>query len=225
MSGKSALLLGASGLVGQHVLQLLLDGDEYSKVVILVRRPLSISHPKLEEVVTNFDHLEDVKDKFKVQDVFSCLGTTIKVAKSKAVMYKIDVEYPVQAAKLAKEMGATQYLVISSIGANKKSPTWYLRMKGDLEHRLREIGFSALHIFQPSLLLGDRKEFRLGERIGTFMYSILSFLFIGGLKKYKGIQASDVARGMYYSAQQHNVGVKIYPSDQIQRLAKQKLDL
>ncbi|GAA0359629.1 oxidoreductase [Bacillus horti] len=223
MHKKSALLLGASGLVGEQLLQLFLNHDKYDRVVILVRRAIEYSHPKLEEVVVDFDRLADYKPLFAVDDIFCCLGTTIKVAGSREAMYQIDVGYPLQAARLAYEMGASQYLIVSSIGANANSRTWYLRMKGELEEALKQVGFSALHIFQPSLLLGDRKEHRPGESFATKLYTLFSFLLIGRLSKYKGIEAKTVAKAMYDRAQQSSSGEYTYQSDQIQQITDTSL--
>ncbi|MGI6092695.1 MAG: NAD(P)H-binding protein [Veillonellaceae bacterium] len=219
MAQKSALLLGASGLVGGELLKLLLDGDEYQRVTILVRRPLAIQHPKLTEVVIDFNSLEQAKDKFSADDIFSCLGTTIKKAKTREAMNKVDYEYTMSAAKLAKAMDADKFLVISSIGANPNSPVWYSRLKGRLEADLKQLGLPALYVFQPSLLVGKRKEFRFGEYTAAFLSKFIPFMFNGPLKKYKPIKASTVAAGMYRAAQLPNSGIITFQSDKINQLA------
>lgn len=215
MTKKSALLIGASGLVGGQLLKLLLEGRDYERVVILVRGPIGIQDAKLEEIIVDFDRLNTVKAKFAVNDVFCCLGTTIKKAKTREAMNRVDYEYPVAAAKLAREMGAEQYAIVSSLGANPDSSVWYLRMKGTLEHDLKAVGFPSLYLFQPSLLIGERKEFRASERFGAMLSPLFSFLFIGKLKKYKAIPAAAVARGMYQAAQLQRPGVTTYESDEI----------
>lgn len=220
MGEKSALIAGASGLVGGELLHYLLDGDQYDKVVALVRKPLGIKHPKLEEIIVDFENLFNYKDHFRVDDVFCCLGTTIKKAKSKEAMLRVDVDYPLIIARVAKEMGAKQFLVISSIGANPNSFIWYTRMKGLLEEQLKEVGFHSLHILRPSLLLGKRAEFRLGETVGAFLSTKLSFAFIGPLKKYKAISGKTVALGMYKIAQSDKKGVNIYISNEIEMIAQ-----
>ncbi|HZW83835.1 MAG TPA: NAD-dependent epimerase/dehydratase family protein, partial [Candidatus Deferrimicrobium sp.] len=139
MVGKSALLVGASGLVGGELLRCILNGQEYSKVLILVRKPLGIKNPKLEERVIEFEDLERYKDCFKVEDVFCCLGTTIKSAGSQEAFRKVDVDYPLEMARLAKEMQVKKFLIISSMGANHKTSIFYSRMKGLLELKLKEI--------------------------------------------------------------------------------------
>ena len=215
MQGKSATLVGASGLVGGELLNYLLNGPEYARVLILVRRPLGIKHPKLEEQVIEFEYLARYKDCFKVNDVFCCLGTTIKKAGTQEAFKKVDVDYPLEIAKLAEEMQADKLLIISSMGANPKSSVFYSRMKGLLEKRLNEIGINSLHIFRPSLLLGNRKEFRFGETASAFLSKGLSFVFVGSLKKYKPIAAKTVASGMYKAAQRKENGIHIYFSNEI----------
>lgn len=219
MAGKSALLVGASGLVGSELLNCLLLSKEYSKVSILVRNPLGLKHPKLEEQVIKFEDLAQYKDCFKVEDVFCCLGTTIKKAKSQEAFKKVDVDYPLEIAILSKEMQSDRFLIISSMGANPNSSVFYSRMKGLLEQKLSEIGIKSLHIFRPSLLVGNRKEFRLGETVSTLLTKGLSFIFIGSLKKYKPIAAKTVALGMYRAAQSKPGGIHTYLSHEIAEMS------
>jgi len=187
MTGKSALLAGASGLVGNELLTVLLSAGEYSKVIVLVRKPLGILNPKLEEKVINFEELAQHKNSFKVNDVFCCLGTTIKKAKSQEAFKKVDVDYPLEMARLAQEMQSERFLIISAMGANPDSSIFYSRMKGLVEQKLKESDIKSVHIFRPSLLLGNRKEFRFGEVVSSFFMKGLSFLFFGSLKKYAPI--------------------------------------
>lgn len=220
MQNKSALLVGAGGLVGSHLLQILLNAPEYETIRLLVRKPLGISHPKLIEEVINFDEMPLYKDSFKVNDVFCCLGTTIKKAGSQEAFKKVDVEYPLEMALQAKQTGVEKYLIVSSIGADYNSKVFYLRMKGLIEKTLTETGLPSVFIFRPSFLVGDRKEFRFGEKAAGILYKGVSFLFIGGLKKYKSIKASTVAKAMYKAAQMPSEGVHIYLSDEIETIAK-----
>lgn len=217
---KSALIFGASGLVGSELLNCLLTGSEYKKVFVLVRKPLGLKSPKAEEIVIDFEELAKYKDYFKVDDVYCCLGTTIKKAKSQKAFKRVDVEYPLEIAQMAMEMGVERFLVISSMGANPKSKVFYSRMKGLLEQELKKIGFKSLHIFRPSLLLGDRKEFRLGESAAAFISKWISFIFLGPLKKIKPIHAKNVAKGMYKAAQSKAEGVYTYLSDEIAELSQ-----
>ncbi|CAH0344943.1 NAD(P)H-binding protein [Bacillus sp. CECT 9360] len=220
MGEKAALLLGASGLVGSELLQCLLNEKDYASIVILVRKPLGIQHHKLIEVQADFDHLEWYREHFHVDDVFCCLGTTIKKAKTREAMTKVDVDYPLSAAKLAQEEGARQILVISSMGADPQSSFAYSRMKGMLEVELGNVGFQALHIFRPSLLLGNRKESRPGESAAAVLLPPLSFLLVGPLKKYRAIQARTVALAMHRAARNNSQGTTIYLSDEMEALAK-----
>lgn len=218
--GKTALVAGASGLVGNELLQLLLNGKEYEQVVAIVRRPLHMTHPKLDERMIDFGKIEKLEGLTKVNDVFCCLGTTIKKAKTKEAMKIIDVDYPIALAKLGKKWNAEQYLVISSMGADPRSSVFYSRMKGELEEELKTMGYPTLQIFRPSLLLGERKEFRLGEGIASKMMPALSRLMKGPLTKYRAIEAKTVARGMYAAAQIKPSGVRVYLSDEIEQLAE-----
>jgi uncharacterized protein YbjT (DUF2867 family) len=218
---KKALIAGATGLVGKELLPLLLEEENYEEVVALVRRPLGLNHPKLKEVVCDFDLLEEVKDAFAVQDVFCCLGTTIKKAKTKEVMYKIDVDYPMAIARLSKKQGAKHFLLISSMSANPKSKIWYSKMKGELEEKLKAVPFDAVSIFQPSLLVGDRQEFRLGESIGIKAFRLVSGLLNDSQKHRFGIEASLVARSMCQTAQRNKESISVYNANQMVQLLDQ----
>lgn len=218
---KNALIAGASGLVGNELLNILLQEPDYDKVYAFVRRPLGIQHPKLIEIICDFDCLEDVKDFFAVDDVFCCLGTTIKKAKSKEAMFRIDVQYPLQLAKIAHKKGAQHYLLVSSMNANPKSLFWYPRMKGMLEKDLKDIPFEKLSILQPSLLLGDRKEFRLGESIAIKLVHFLAGVLRRPLSSRLAIEAKTVAKAMYNIAQKDWRGIRVFSSEQIETEAKQ----
>lgn len=208
--GKTALLVGATGLVGSELLQLLLTSNNYAHVRILVRNSVDIHHNKLGEHVINFDHLEQHADLFKVDDVFCCLGTTIKKAKSQTAFKKIDVDIPLQIAQLAREQHVNQFSIITAIGADATSTIFYSRMKGQLENSLRNLNFPVLHIFRPSLLLGDRKETRIGESLGTFFAKMFMFAFVGPLQKYTPISAQILASNMVNHSQQEKQGAHIY---------------
>ena len=215
MKLKTSLIVGATGLTGKALLHNLLEADEYDKVMVLVRKPISISNEKLIQRVVDFDKLYVYKEQFIADDVFCCLGTTIKKAKTKEAFKKVDLQYPLEIARLTKENGARQFLVISAMGANPKSSVFYSQAKGLMESELQKIGFDTLHIFRPSMLLGNRDEFRLGEKVGIVLFKLLSWLFVGSLKKYKAIHTDVVAKAMYKAAQAEKIGVNIYPSDKI----------
>ena len=218
MAGKTALIAGATGLVGNELLQFLLKEKEYEKVVALVRRPLAKKNPKLDEIIVDFDKLEDYRESFAVDDVFCCLGTTIKKAKTKEAMWKIDVDYPVAIAKLASSQGTRKFMLVSSMNADPNSSIFYSKMKGKLEEAIKQIPFESTSIFRPSLLLGNRQEFRLGERAAAAILTKVPFLFAGPLKKYRAIEGKTVASAMYKAAQENKPGITIYPSEQIQKI-------
>lgn len=224
MNNKTALLAGASGLVGNELLHILLDSPNYSQVKILVRRPLDIAHEKLEQVVTDFDKLDHYSKHFAVDDVYCCLGTTIKKAGSQDAFKKVDYEYPLKMAELAKSQQVKNFLIITALGADADSKVFYSRTKGQLQVRLKKIGLTALHIFQPSLLLGERQEFRLGEKAATVLSPAISKLLKGKMKKYKPVEARDVALVMYEVAQIERTGNYTYPSDRIETICEQGVE-
>lgn len=212
---KTALIAGATGLTGSYLLQHLIRSDAYEKIKILTRKPLYFADPKVEVLLVDFDNLTPYKDKLHAHDVFCCMGTTIKKAKSKEAFKLVDLNYPLSIARLTKEMGAEQFLLISSMGANQNSMIFYSKVKGILENEIKKAGFVSLHIFRPSLLLGKRNEFRLGEKAGIVLYNLFSWIFIGKLRKYKGIKAEKVALGMFKAAQLNIKGIHTYESDKI----------
>jgi uncharacterized protein YbjT (DUF2867 family) len=211
---KKALVIGATGLIGKQLVELLLNSDRYNEVRVLVRKLLHIPHPKLVEVRYNFaqpDATQVIGD-----DVFCCLGTTMKQAGSKEAFYAVDYEYPVQTARFARQNGATQYLIVSSMGADPKSAFFYNRVKGEVEESLRLVGFGSLHIFRPSLLLGDRGERRIGEQIGESLMRVFKPIMIGPLRKYQAIDSATVANAMLAFAGKEQSGVFVHESDELQ---------
>lgn len=217
---KSAWIAGGSGLVGQELLRLLLEDSRYSAVCALVRRPLGISHPKLQEIVCDWDRLEETADVPAADDVFCCLGTTIKKARTREAMYKVDVDYPLALARLALTRGARHYLLVSAVGANPRSRIPYSRMKGELEEQIKRMPYEAASIFRPSLLLGDRAEFRLGERIAVKVSRAFSKLTRSPLPASLAVEARTVAGAMLEAAQRRDGGVNIYDPREINRIAK-----
>lgn len=224
MNNKTALLAGASGMVGNELLHILLESPHYRGVKILVRRPLDMAHEKLEQIVTDFDKLDDYVKHFDVDDVYCCLGTTIKKAGSRDAFKKVDYEYPLKMAELAKSQQAKNFLIITALGADAESKVFYSRTKGQLQVRLKKVGLTALHIFQPSLLLGERQEFRLGEKAAAALSPAISKLLKGKMEKYKPIQARNVALAMYEVAQIERTGNYTYPSDRIEKISAQSAD-
>ena len=217
--GKTALVVGATGLIGNELLHILLNADEYDQVIAVVRTPLNLNHEKLVETIVDFDQLEKYKEGFLAEDIFCCLGTTIKKAGTKEAMYKVDVEYPLMIAKLALEQGAKQFLLVSAMNADPNAALFYPKMKGELEQGLVKIPFESIAIMRPSLLLGDRKEFKLGERVGGAIFKTLSFLFRGPLGKYRAIYGSTVASAMYKIAQMNKPGIQVYASEELESIS------
>jgi len=218
MNNKSALLLGASGLVGGLCLQALLGEQSYKRVVLLTRRELPLdSHPRLEQKIVNFDGL-DPADFSGIDDVFCALGTTIRKAGSQEAFRRVDLEYPLAAAQLAREAGARRFVLCSSVGANAKAKNFYLRVKGELEQGIGELGFPAFHVSRPSLLLGLRAEVRPGERLMTTLAPLLNLAMFGGMRRYRAIAASTVGRAMVAAARNGGSGTIIHEYDSILRL-------
>jgi uncharacterized protein YbjT (DUF2867 family) len=206
--------------VGGELLQILLASQAYGKVTALVRRPLPLTHPKLEQRVTDWDHLEDQADAFAVDDLFCCLGTTIKKAGSQAAFRKVDFDYPVALARLGKAQGLSQYLIVTAMGADAHSSIFYNRVKGEVEEAVGAVGLPSVQIFRPSLLLGDRPEFRFGERVAAVISRGMAPLMGGGLRKYRPIEGRTVAEAMCRAALSGaQPGVRIYRSDEIAALA------
>ena len=211
--GKTALVLGASGLVGTLLTGQLLQSPEYDRVVLLVRRPLDLRHPKLTQEITDFDRPDPAR--VEGDDVFCCLGTTIKAAGSREAFYRVDSTYPYEIGRLARHNGAAQYLLVTAMGADPGSSVFYNRVKGETEQRIDSLGFPTFCIFRPSLLLGDRREFRLGERLAQGLSAVVAPLMIGGLKKYRPVEARQVAAAMRAVANLGLEGKHVFESDRL----------
>jgi uncharacterized protein YbjT (DUF2867 family) len=212
---KTALLAGVTGLIGKQVLQILLADDYYSRVIALTRKPLDFQHPKIENIITDFNDLTNLGEELQADDVFCCLGTTMKQAGTKAAFRKVDFDFPVQIGWIAKALGANQYLLVSALGANKNSAIYYNQVKGEVEESIVNIGFKSVHIFRPSLLLGMRKESRPGEDAAKLFYSVLGRLIPA---KYRAIDAAKVARAMVVFAKEQRLGIFIHESQALQQI-------
>jgi len=217
-AGRSALLLGATGLVGGQLLELLLASPVYGRVRVIGRRRQPGKHPKLESHVVDFDHLERHAALFRVDDVFCCLGTTIARAGSQEAFRAVDHGYVVEAARLASEAGAEQFLVVSAVGADAGSRVFYNRVKGEMEAAVKRLPFRALWILRPALLLGEREEFRLGERIAAYALRPLAPLFVGRWRRYRPVHARDVAAAMLRLAGEEGTG-GVVESERIPEIA------
>jgi uncharacterized protein YbjT (DUF2867 family) len=213
MSPKTALIVGSTGLIGSQLLDLLLEDVNYSSIVAVTRRRLEVSNPKLVNVICELNQLADHSQELKADDVFCCLGTTIKKAKSKEAFRTVDFEAPLALAKITKKQGAKRFLLISALGANKNSSIFYNRVKGEVEEAVQQEGYTECHIFRPSLLLGPRKEHRSGEEAGKVFDKVFGWLIP---LKYRPIESIKVARAMQAFALQDLKGYFIHESIELQ---------
>ena len=193
---KTALLFGASGLVGSHVLSQLISNNNYSKIKLFVRSSIDISDPKIEIIETDFNNLENHREDIKGDDCFFCIGTTKQNSPDKNEYKRVERDIPVEIAEIAKANSVNSFVYVSSGFADSKNSGAYLRYKGEVEEELKKLNFRKLGIMRPSFLLGNRKEKRFGEKIGIFFFKLLSPLFLGPLKKMKPIHSEKVAKAM-----------------------------
>ena len=213
-----AIIAGATGLIGNNLLQQLLDHPDYTKVTVLVRKKIPLQHPKLEQLVLDFDRLEDYTNEIKGDVVFCTLGTTKNKTPDQEQYRKIDYQYPLDIAFIAQQNGVSQYHLVSALGASEKSAIFYSKLKGEVERDLKTIPFKAIHIYRPSLLDGNRKEHRNAERVMIGLMRILNPLLIGSLKKYRSIKIEKVASAMLRQSVQPLNGIFTYNSDKIELL-------
>ena len=217
---KTALVIGATGLVGRELVQQLLQDDRFDKVIVFVRRTTGISQPKLQEHLIDFDAPESWQHLVKGDVLFSALGTTIKQAGSQTAQYKIDYTYQYNFAKAAALNGVSTYVLISSAGANAASRIFYSRMKGELEEAVKMLAIPHIHIIQPGLLTGDRQEFRLGEKIAEPIVAAITVL--PPLRKYRPIHARTVARAMINAAFDTSGPVHTHTLEGVFKLARKR---
>ncbi len=216
---KTAILIGATGLVGSNLLNNLLSDNSFSKVKVLTRRSTGVEHLKIEEIIIDFDQPEDWADKVVGDVLFAAFGTTLKKAGSKEKQYKIDYHYQYLVARLAAENGVLDCVLVSSPGANPNSKVFYTRMKGNLDRDISKLGFDRFIIIQPSVLEGERPENRTGEKIGVFLGKAL--LWIPGLRKYRPISGQDVAKAMIKAYKTETpMPIIIYGLEQLHKLSK-----
>ena len=220
MLQNTVAVIGSTGLVGSHIVDLLKKENACQKIRLLVRRPVEFSHPKLEIKLVNFEDYESLKLALAGCNVVFCaVGTTQDKVKGDQLQYrKVDYDIPVNAARACLETGGSNFLLVSSVGADSNSKNFYLRLKGEVEEAVQKFPIKSISIFRPSMLLGNRKEFRLGERIGQSGMKLLAPLLRGKWRKYKAIEARDVAAAMIEAAKQNIEGCTIYEYDEMKRL-------
>ena len=215
---STAVVFGGTGLVGNHLLKILINDDYYSKVKVFTRSKIEIIHHKLEIIETNFINIESLKDKISADSCFFCIGTTKKNSPQKLEYQRIELELPKKIAQICKSNAIRSFVFVSSGFANPKHSGEYLRFKGLVEEELKSLSFENLGILRPSFLLGKRKQFRILETIGIYIFRLLSPFFIGPLKKMKPIHANTVAKAMSNIIKK-NLSQVTYESDEIVRIS------
>ena len=222
MNEQIAVVIGATGLTGNFVVEELLKDEAFKTVRVLARKKVNKVHPKLQQEIVNFNDPNDYSDKFGEGDViFCCIGTTQKKVKGDKLLYeKIDYDIPVNAATIGITKGFKKFLIISAIGANENSSNFYLKLKGRTEDALKQFPFLSLDIFQPSIINGNRKENRPVEKIAQVFMDLFSFLFLGPLKKYRAIGANNIARAMVNASKQNKKGVSYYHYEEMMEMGR-----
>jgi uncharacterized protein YbjT (DUF2867 family) len=207
--GKTATIIGATGLIGSHVLKMLQDDPYYASIKVVLRRAVPLNHPKTHLQVIDFTDDAAFKAAIAGSDaVFSTVGTTQKQVKGDKVAYrKVDFDIPVHAAQFCVETGCPHFLLVSSVGANSKSNSFYIKLKGEVEDRIGTMNIRSISIFRPSMLLGKREEHRFAEGLTQTLFNMFSFLIPS---KFKPVEASDVARAMVAASKQETSGVHVY---------------
>jgi uncharacterized protein YbjT (DUF2867 family) len=213
---KTALIAGASGLVGSYLVRSLVDSSDYGTVVSVGRRGVGWSHPKLKQIVVDFKTLQSLPENLRIDDAFCTLGTTLKKAGSREAFQEIDFTSTLKLARTCLAQGARTFTIVTALGADPNSKLFYSRVKGELEGALRGLGFPSLIILRPSFLVGDRAEHRFFETLAEILLLILRPVLVGPFKKYRAVKASAVAQSMIKAAQNAKPGTRILESDQIQ---------
>tara|TARA_Y100001970_G_scaffold156905_1_gene191996 strand:+ start:671 stop:1330 length:660 start_codon:yes stop_codon:yes gene_type:complete len=215
---KTAILFGATGLVGNQLLKLLIENNDYHKIKIFSRKEILTKNPKLQKYVIDFNELEKFKDEIFGDDCFFAIGTTRKLTPNKNDYINIELNLPVKISKIAKNNNVKSFIYVSSGGANANSINLYLQNKGKAENEIINLSFEFTAIIRPSLLLGNRKENRIGEKIAKFIFKNLSFIFIGKLRVFKPIQAKNVAKSIMY-IKNNQVNDLFFTSDKLENFS------
>lgn len=209
----TALLLGATGLCGSRLLELLLEDPRFERVVAVGRRPCGVRHDKLADAVVDLTDEAALREVVRGDALFSCLGTTLRKAGSQAAQREVDVEIPLRVARAAAHDGVSAYALISALGADASSSLFYNRIKGELDLAVQGLGFSRVRIVRPSILLGDRGEQRPLEALGATLSKGLRF--VPGLRKYRPIEARTVAKAMLAAWADETPGTRIYEAEEL----------
>jgi uncharacterized protein YbjT (DUF2867 family) len=212
---KTAIIIGTTGLTGTTLLNQLLNDDFFNRVISFSRKQIELTHPKLVQHSIDFNKLNNYNELIKGDVVFCCMGTTIKTAGSQEEFKKVDLIYPTEFAKIAKQNGIKEFYLQSSLGADSNSTNFYLKTKGEAERILQQLNFDSFSAFRPSMLLGKRSEFRFGEFVGKIVMQLLSFLFIGKLKRYKAIHVNQVAEAMIKQVKLNMLGNVIIENEEM----------
>lgn len=222
MSEKIAAIIGATGMIGNYLVEALLKDNYFDMVRVVVRRPYQNTSGKIEVKLVDFNDAESFKLALEgCETIFCCIGTTQKNVKGDKEQYrKIDFDIPLMAARFGKEVGCEKFIIVSSVGADSKSRTFYLKLKGELEDAIQSVTPGAVHIMQPSMLLGERNEKRNGENLLQSSMKFISGLFFGSLRKYKAIHGKKVAAAMLSAAKKNDQGFFRYTYDQIIQLSR-----
>ena len=216
---KTALIFGSSGLIGNELFKTILLNNSYDKIKVFVRSIPEVNNPKVEIIKTDFSNLEQYKDKIIGDDCFFCIGTTKKDTPNKDEYRRVEYDIPTEVAKITKANSVKSFYYVSSIGANPNASSSYLKNKGQVEEELKNLNFSKLAIIRPSLLVGKRKSFRLGEVIFTPIMNTLTVFAFGSLKKYKPIKIENVVKAMLYISKNDSNEI-VFESDELERIAK-----
>jgi uncharacterized protein YbjT (DUF2867 family) len=219
--GKTALLFGATGAVGREVLNLLINDHRYDRIVVFSRRVIPVEHPKLEVILDALSDLDRIADKIRGDELFCCVGTTSRKAGSREAFKKVDLDIPVNLARIASANEVDGFIVISSIGAGNRKAGFYLAVKTEMEEQVIQYDFKRMAIVRPSLLLSKRDEFRFGEEAGKVLDKALGWAMKGTLQKYRGIRTDDVARAMI-SIMNMNQPKITWESDDLQEISAPK---
>jgi uncharacterized protein YbjT (DUF2867 family) len=216
---RSAIVAGASGLVGERLLRRLLAGGSYDRVIAFVRGPVNLVHKKLEQRTVDYERMGRMSAFPRAEDVFCCLGTTIRKAGSPEAFHKVDVGYVARLAEVSVRAGSAQFLLVSAVGASAQSGNFYLRCKGEAEDMVRTLPYRGVQIFRPSFLIGHRREKRAGEAVGIAFARVLSVAMLGPAARYRPIRADDVAKAMAAVARESPPGIHVYETPAMQSLA------